>query len=202
MMSLRRSLLGGLLHLPLSKLWDMKTGGILSRLTGDVETTTGLLQMALVSPVVSLIRLAVAISVLLVLNWRLALTAMAIVPGAMLISFAAARRIRPICRSMRKDVEHIDGRVGETFSGIRIVRAFRRELLELLNYMRGRHTVLRKELFAHRRELFLWTSWGLLQAGVNVVIIWYGGELEVNLRGPVGRRHCLPEWSVLLFVPH
>src|SRR5256884_242301 len=136
-----------LLPLPLSRLWDMKTGGILSRLTGDVETTTGLLQMALVSPVVSLIRLSVAVAVLLVLNWRLALTAMAVVPGAMLISFMAARRIRPIYRSLRRDVEHIDGRVGETFSGIRIVRAFRRELQELLNYMRGRHTVLRKELF-------------------------------------------------------
>src|SRR5437660_1253135 len=99
MMSLRRSLFERLLHLPLSRLWDMKTGGILSRLTGDVETTTGLLQMALVSPVVSLIRLSVAVAVLLVLNWRLALTAMAVVPGAMLISFMAARRIRPIYRS-------------------------------------------------------------------------------------------------------
>src|SRR5438552_17617546 len=52
---------------------------------------------------------------------------------------------------------------------------------ELLNYMLGRHTVLRKEMFAQRRELLLWTSWGLLQAGVNVVIVWYGGYL--NLRG-------------------
>src|SRR5947199_9939006 len=158
MMSLRRSLFERLLHLPLSKLWDMKTGGILSRLTGDVETTTGLLQMALVSPVVSLIRLAVAISVLLVLNWRLALTAMAIGPGASLNGFTAARRIRPIYRSMRKDVEHIDGRVGETFSGIRIVRELRPGRLGLHTYTRRRHTVLRKELFAHRRELFLWTS--------------------------------------------
>src|SRR2546426_384069 len=199
MMSLRRSLFERLLHLPLSKLWDMKTGGILSRLTGDVETTTGLLQMALVSPVVSLIRLAVAISVLLVLNWRLALTAMAIVPGAMLISFTAARRIRPIYRSMRKDVEHIDGRVGETFSGIRIVRAFRRELLELLNYMRGRDTVLRKELFAHRRELFLWTSWGLLQAGVNVVVIWYGGGPHDEGGGALWRPLRVSPGLVLIF---
>ena len=41
MLSLRRSLFDRLLHLPLPKLWDMKTGGILSRLTGDVDTTTG-----------------------------------------------------------------------------------------------------------------------------------------------------------------
>src|SRR5437667_237312 len=160
MLSLRRSLYERLLHLPLPRLWEMKTGGILSRLTGDVETTTGLLQMAIVSPAVSLIRLAVAVTVLLALNWRLALTALAIVPAAMLISFIAARRVRPIYRSLRKDVEQIDGRVGEAFSGIRVVRAFRRELQELLTYMVGRHTVLRKELFAHRRELVLWTSWG------------------------------------------
>jgi ATP-binding cassette, subfamily B, bacterial len=43
MLSLRRSLFDRLLHLPLPKLWDMKTGGILSRLSGDVDTTTGLL---------------------------------------------------------------------------------------------------------------------------------------------------------------
>src|SRR5262249_33496990 len=85
--SLRRALFGRLLHLPLPKLWDMKTGGILSRLTGDVETTTGLLQLAIVSPGVSLIRLVIAVAVLLALNWRLALTALAIIPGIMLMSF-------------------------------------------------------------------------------------------------------------------
>src|SRR2546429_5014866 len=105
------------LHLPLSTLWDMKTGGILSRLTGDVETTTGLLQMALVSPLVSLIRLAVAVTVLLVLNWRLALTAMAVVPGALLISFTAGRRIRPIYRSLRRGLGGPASRGGETVSG-------------------------------------------------------------------------------------
>ena len=59
-LSLRRALFERMLRLPLPKLWDMKTGGILSRLTGDVETTTGLLQMALVSPSVSVVRLVIA----------------------------------------------------------------------------------------------------------------------------------------------
>ncbi len=162
MLSLRRALFDRMLHLPLPKLWEMKTGGILSRLTGDVDTTTGLLQMAVVSPAVSVIRLIIAVVVLMNLNWPLALTALAIIPGVMLMSFTLARRVRPIYRSVRKDVEQIDGRAGETFSGIRVVRAFRRETRELLDYMQGRHTVLRKELFAHRRELVIWTSWGLI----------------------------------------
>jgi ATP-binding cassette, subfamily B, bacterial len=201
MLSLRRSLYDRLLHLPLPKLWEMKTGGILSRLTGDIETTSGLLQMAIVSPTISVIRLIIAIGILLALNWKLALTAMAVLPGVMLASFTFARRIRPIYRSVRKDVEHIDGRVGETFSGIRVVRAFRREVQELLTYMTGRHTVLRKELFAHRRELVLWTSWGLLESMVSVVIIWYGGYLNVIGSASIGDIMAFQWYTFLLLGP-
>lgn len=201
MLALRRRLFERLLHLPLPKLWDMKTGGILSRLTGDVDTTTGLLQMAVISPAVSLLRLFIAVGVLLSLNWRLALTALAIIPGVMLVSFTVARRVRPIYRSMRKDAEQIDGRVGETFSGIRVVRAFRGEARELLDYLRGRHTVLRKELFAHRRELVLWTSWGLLLGVVNVVIVWYGGYLNIVHRASLGDIMAFQWYTFLLLNP-
>ena len=201
MLSLRRALFDRLLHLPLPKLWDMKTGGILSRLTGDVDTTTGLLQMAVISPSLAVIRLLVAIGILLSLNWRLALMAMAIIPGAMFISFASARRVRPIYRSVRKDVEVIDGRVGETFSGIRVVRAFGREVRELSEYLTGRHTVVRKELFAHRREMLLWTSWGLLLGIVNVVIVWYGGHLNLSGRATIGDIMAFQWFTFLLLNP-
>ena len=201
MLSLRRSLFERLLHLPLPKLWDMKTGGILSRITGDVDTTTGLLQMAVLSPSISIVRLIIAVVILMTMNWRLALTALAIIPGVMLISFTSARRVRPIYRSLRKDAEQIDGRVGETFSGIRVVRAFGRELRELIEYMRGRHTVLRKELFAHRREMVLWTSWGLLLGAVNVVIVWYGGYLNLMGRASIGDIMAFQWYTFLLMNP-
>jgi len=201
MLALRQALFDRLLNLPLPKLHDMKTGGILSRLTGDVDTTTGLMQMAVVSPAVSVVRLLFAIVILVTLNWRLALTALAIIPGVMVVSFTVARRVRPIYRSIRKDAEQIDGRVGETFSGIRVVRAFRREILELLDYMRGRHTVLRKELFAHRRELVLWTSWSLLIAAINVVIVWYGGYLNVLGRATIGDIMAFQWYTFLLLNP-
>jgi ATP-binding cassette, subfamily B, bacterial len=201
MLSLRRSLFNRLLHLPLSKLWDMKTGGILSRLSGDIDTTTGLLQLAVVSPALSVLRLIIAISVLMSMNWRLAFTALAIVPGIMALSLMFSKRVRPIYRSLRKDAEAIDGRVGETFSGIRVVRAFRTESNESLEYMRGRHTVLRKELFAHRRELVLWTSWGLLLSAVNVIIVWYGGWLNIAGRASVGDIMAFQWYTFLLLNP-
>ena len=201
MLSLRKSLFDRLLHLPLPKLWEMKTGGILSRLTGDVDTTTGFLQMALMSPAISIIRLLIAVLLLLTLNWRLALTALAIIPGVMLMSFAFARRVRPVYRTLRKDAEQIDGRVGETFSGIRVVRAFRREIREMFDYMLGRHTVLRKEMFAHRREMILWTSWGLLLGAINVVIVWYGGYLNIVGGASIGDIMAFQWYAFLLLNP-
>ena len=201
MLSLRRALFDRLLRLPLPKLWEMKTGGILSRLTGDVDTTTGLMQLAIVSPAISIIRLVMAVGVLLTLNWRLSVMALAIIPGAILISFAASRRVRPIYRTIRKDVELIDGRVGETFSGVRVVRAFGREARELADYMRSRNAVLRKELFAHRRELVLWTGWGLLVSGVNVVIVWYGGYLNIRATASIGDIMAFQWYTFLLLNP-
>jgi ATP-binding cassette subfamily B protein/subfamily B ATP-binding cassette protein MsbA len=72
---------------------------------------------------------------------------------------------------------------------------------ELLDYMRGRHTVLRKELFAHRRELVLWTSWGLLIAAVNVVIVWYGGYLNLIGRASIGDIMAFQWYTFLLLNP-
>jgi ATP-binding cassette subfamily B protein/subfamily B ATP-binding cassette protein MsbA len=201
MLSLRHSLFDRLVHLPLARLHDMKTGGILSRLTGDIDSTTGLLQLAIVSPAISVIRLVIALSVLVVLNWRLALVALGVVPGAAFISFWSAKRIRPIYRSVRKDAERVDGRVGETFSGIRVVRAFRREMREMLEYSRGRHLIVRKELFAHRRELWLWTSWGFALSAVNVVIVWYGGHLSLDGRASIGDIMAFQWYSFLLLNP-
>src|SRR5688572_17198455 len=67
--------------------------------------------------------------------------------------------------------------------------------------MLGRHTVLRKELFAHRRELLVWTSWGLLTSAVNVVIVWYGGYLNVAGGATIGDIMAFQWYTFLLMNP-
>src|SRR6266566_9833775 len=67
--------------------------------------------------------------------------------------------------------------------------------------MVGRHTVLRKEMFAHRRELVLWTSWGLLQAAVNVAIVWFGGYMNVTGGASIGDIMAFQWYTFLLMGP-
>jgi ATP-binding cassette subfamily B protein/subfamily B ATP-binding cassette protein MsbA len=200
-LALRRTLYERLLFLPLQKLSDMKTGGIISRLSGDVDTLSGLLQLAVVSPALSLLRLGIALGILFALNWRLAVTALTVIPGVMVISLMAARRVRPIYRAIREDKSDVDGRVAETFGGIRVVRAFRRETWEERDYGVGQHTALRKELFAHRREMVLWGGWGLLIGLVDLVIVWYGGYLQIIGSASVGDIMAFQWYTFLLLNP-
>jgi ATP-binding cassette subfamily B protein/subfamily B ATP-binding cassette protein MsbA len=199
--SLRRSLIRRLLDLPLSRLTEMKMGGILSRLTGDVDITSGILQNAVVFPAVSVVRLLIAGGVLLTLNWRLALMVLVALPGLATVSFVMSKRVLPIYRSIRRDAEEIDGRAGEAFGGIRIVRAFHREAREILHYMQGQHSMLRKEMFAYRRELLLWLLWGLLLSGANVAIVWYGGYLHIQGQVTVGDIMAFQWYTLLLLNP-
>src|SRR5262249_49390595 len=110
-------------------------------------------------------------------------------------------RVRPIYREIREDKSEVDGRVAETFGGIRVVRAFRRETWEERDYTAGHHTALRKELFAHRRELVVWGAWGALIALVDLVIIWYGGWLQIGGSATVGDIMAFQWYTFLLLNP-
>ena len=60
---------------------------------------------------------------------------------------------------------------------------------------------MRKELFASRREMVIWTSWNLLLGAVNVVIVWYGGYLNVVGRASIGDIMAFQWYTFLLLNP-
>lgn len=185
-LTLRRALFDRLLRLPLDKLSDMKVGGIISRLTDDINKTTGLLQMAVISPGVAVLRLLIAMVILFVINWKLALTALGVIPPIMVLSMIAIRRIRPIYRAIRKDVSQVDGRVGEAFQGIRAVRSFSGEQREENEYAVGHHTITRMRLFAAKREIIVWSTWGFIIALNTVVVTWAGGYWYIQGQATIG----------------
>ncbi len=186
LLTLRRALFEKLLNLPLDRLSDMKVGGIISRLTDDINRTSGLMQMAIISPGVAVLRLLIAMVILFVINWKLALTALGVIPPIMLLSMIFIRRIRPIYRAIRKDVSHVDGRVGEAFQGIRAVRAFGGENRESSEYTVGHHTITRMRMFAAKREIVVWSTWGFIIALNTVVVMWAGGYWYIRGEATIG----------------
>jgi len=199
--TLRRRLYERLLSLPLGELGEMKSGGIVSRLSGDVESVSGLVQMAIISPSVAIIRVVLTISILVYLSWRLALITLFVMPALGLASYLWLRKVRPIYRSIREDYSHIDSRVNETFGGIRVVRAFRREMREQKNYALGHHTVIRKMLHATRVELVLEAVWGLLIPVTTLLLVFYGGMQVRAGHATLGGIFAFQIYGVLLLQP-
>jgi ATP-binding cassette subfamily B protein/subfamily B ATP-binding cassette protein MsbA len=201
MFALRRRLFERLLALPLAELGEMKSGGIVSRLSGDVEAVSGLVQLAIISPGVAIIRLLLTIAILTYMSWRLALMMLLVLPVLGISSYLYLRRVRPIYRSIREDYSQIDARVSETFGGIRVVRAFRREQREEKNYAVGHHTAIRKSLRATRTELVLEAVWGLLIPATTLMLVFYGGlQVRAGL-ATLGGIFAFQIYAVLLLQP-
>jgi ATP-binding cassette subfamily B protein len=200
---LRHSLYERLLNLSLTDLAEMKSGGIVSRLSADVDSVSGLVQAAVLSPGVAIIRVVLTTIILFALSWRLALAALIIIPPMATISLLWLRRVRPIYRSTHADRTDVDARVNETFGGIRIVRAFRREAREEHGYAVANHTIIRKRLWAELLEMVLEFGWGVLIPATSLLIVWYGGRLY--LHDPplldVGDIFAFQIYAVLLLQP-
>jgi ATP-binding cassette, subfamily B, bacterial len=176
---LRSRLFQRVLRLPLSELSEMTTGGILSRLSTDVDNTSGLLQQALISPLLAGLRLLLTLAIIFSLNATIAGAVVLVLPPVLLLQMLHARRLRPIWRSLSQDRQDIDGRVSEGLGGVRVVRSFRREKLEQLAYTVGHHTVIRKQLLATRVQRRIATIWELILPMAQLLILALGGYLVI-----------------------
>ncbi len=198
---IRQRLFNHLLRMPLHELSELKSGGITSRLSGDVDSVTGLVQMAVISPAVATVRILLTLGVLLWINWQMAAAAALLLPPVVLLNLLYIRRIRPIYRSMRHDRQEIDARVVETFGGIRVVRAFRREPTEARQYAVRHHTVIRKELLARFLEYVVWSGWGFLMPLCGLIVIWVGASLVLAGQATVGGILAFQMYLFMLLAP-
>jgi len=198
---LRQRLYDHLLRLPLHELSGMKTGGINSRLSGDVDAVTGMIQFAILTPAVAGAKVIMTVGILLYINWKLAVAATLLLPIIIALNLLYIRRIRPIYGSMRKDRATIDGRVVETFGGIRVVRSFGRERTEARRYGVSHHTVIRKHMWAQILEYVVHTGWGILIPLAGLTIVWFGGTLVLMKQGTIGGIMAFQMYMMMLLMP-
>jgi ATP-binding cassette subfamily B protein len=198
---LRQKLYNHLLGQPLQELAELKTGGITSRLSGDVDSVTGIVQVAIITPAIAGLKVILTLAMLLTINWKMCLAATLLIPPIILMNMMYFKRIRPIYRSMRQDRQDIDSRVVETYGGIRVVRAFAREFFEAKTYGTLHHTVVRKQLYARFLEFFVWSGWGLLIPLAALIIVWLGGVLVIHGQATKGGIIAFQMYAMMLLSP-
>jgi ATP-binding cassette subfamily B protein len=108
--------------------YEREMGGrILTRMTSDIEALSQLFQQGIVNLVASGLTAAGVAVVLFVLDWRLALVALAVVPPLLVLTVWFRRSSDRAYLRIRDKVALVMARLQESLSGARVVAAFARE---------------------------------------------------------------------------
>ena len=121
---MRMSMQRHITRLPTSYFDSTQTGVLISRVMNDADGIRNLVGSGLVQLVGGLVTATIALGVLFYLNWRLTLISimvLAVFAAGMIVAF---RRLRPLFRERGKITAEVSGRLGESFGGIRIVKAY------------------------------------------------------------------------------
>lgn len=102
-------------------------GDLVARLTSDIDTLNGLLSSSVVIILIEGVTLIVIVGVMFVVNWRLALISLAILPFLTLVTIYFRKRIRESSGDERSAMADISSFLNEQINGMTIVQLFRRQ---------------------------------------------------------------------------
>jgi ABC transporter fused permease/ATP-binding protein len=179
---LRGMVVDRLVTLPLSWFYERRSGELVGRLASDVTVIEDVVGSDLSMATRNAVQMIGALVMLFVIDVRLTLLMLAIVPPMMLATLAFGRKIRVMTRAVQDQLAQVSGEVQESIGAIATVQAFVRETHEASHYRAGVERAFTKTL-----ELVRWRSWFFstaMSAGLVgvVVVVWLGGHALIDGR--------------------
>ena len=124
-------------------------GRLVTRVTSDVESLNELFTAGVVAGIGDLFTLLAISIAMLVVDWRLALAAFAVIPAVLIASNVFRVRVRESYRAIRTRLARINAFLQERISGVRVVQLFGREGSESQRF----DALNRDHLDAHLRSV-------------------------------------------------
>jgi ATP-binding cassette subfamily B protein len=129
---IRSSLVSHLHRMPLDFFTSTKTGEIMNRVSSDVDSIDNVVTGTMVTVVSNVFTITTTLVTVFVLDWRLALLSVGIIPLMILPIWPVGRRMYEIRKQTRQKRDEIEGLTQETLSisGITLIKSFVREPYE------------------------------------------------------------------------
>ncbi len=174
---LRKQLFAHLQRLGLRWYDARPAGRIMSRVTNDVQTLNELLSAGLVVVVGDVVRIAVIVTIMISMNWRLALATFTIIPPLAVMMFVFRPKILLAHRRVRSRVAAINANLQESISGVRVTKSFAREEenfeeFDERNYSNFEATINAEFLMSVFQPIVM-----VIGAVATAIVLWYGGTL-------------------------
>jgi ABC-type multidrug transport system fused ATPase/permease subunit len=174
---LRNRLFGHLQRLSLGFFERNRAGVIISRLTNDVEAIDQLVTDGVTTLVQSTLTLTGTAILLFILDWRLALATLTVIPLMSIGTAVFRRRSARAYRAVRERLGLVTATLAEDIAGMRIVQAFTREQKNMENFRRvaERYRDSNMETVVLNGLYFPFVD--LLSTVALAVVLGYGGHL-------------------------
>jgi ATP-binding cassette, subfamily B, multidrug efflux pump len=127
-------------------------GRLVTRVTSDVESLNELFTAGVVAGMGDVFTLLAIAVMMIVIDWRLALAAFAVIPLVYLTSHLFQTRVRVAYREIRLRLARINAYLQERITGIRVVQLFGREAAETQRFA----TLNRAHLDANLRSITIY----------------------------------------------
>ncbi|NIA69679.1 ABC transporter ATP-binding protein [Pelagibius litoralis] len=150
------------------------TGEILSRLTGDVNLMRNLLIDAVAFFSARILVFLGILIVMALMDWRLTLAALVILPGLAYITVHFSRKIKGAARKQRRNEGKIAVVMAEGLSAINVVKGFAREAYEEERFAKQSNSSVRAGVHATRLEAHMDRLVQVTLALGTCIVIWYG----------------------------
>jgi ATP-binding cassette, subfamily B, multidrug efflux pump len=175
MYDMRREIFGHLQRLSMNFFDRNPVGRLLTRVTTDVDALNDLFAAGVVTMINDFFLLIVMVGVLLYLNWRLALAALAVLPLILVVTLIFRHYVRDANRLIRTAIARINSFLQEYISGMTVVQIFNRESKaeeefgrrNRANMLAWRDAILSYALFYPAVEI--------LSVAAIALIFWVGG---------------------------
>jgi ATP-binding cassette, subfamily B, multidrug efflux pump len=178
--AVRRNLFGHLQKLPI-KFFDANTaGGLMSRLTNDIDAINQAISQNVVALVASSLTLVGILIAMFVLNFYLALASVLVVPIMFWFTNFVARYTRKGFRDLQKDLGELNGVMEESISGLRVMKAFRRNESAIRKFRQRNEAAYHSGVRANSYALLLMPLTNQLGNLFVIVIAGIGGWLALR----------------------
>jgi ATP-binding cassette subfamily B protein len=177
---LRARLYGHLQRLELGFFDHQQTGQLMSRATVDLQAVRFFLGYGLVFILQSILTIVLAGGAMIALNPELGLISLAPVPFVVVISQRYGRTARPAIQEVQQRIAELTANVEENIGGVRVVKSFARETLQLERFSATVGRVFGQAMVATRIEAKYNPMIGFLpQLGLSAVLL-IGGRSVIH----------------------
>ena len=183
---LRRDVYGKVQDFSFANIDKYSTGSLVTRLTNDITQLQNfvnmMLRMFLRAPGMLIGALIMAIA----MNPQLARVLAVTIPVILIVEFVVIRTGFPRFTIMQEKIDHLNSRIQESLTNIRVVKSFVREEREDQKFREANSELKDAALRALNVVIFMLPLMMLLMNFTSLAVVWFGGKQVIAGDMPVG----------------